>query len=75
MPAEYLFPFKFRRAITIYPIVGFEKLEDLKHSPDLLNNVKIGLGCKVIGQLGLWCLYKTSVPFGLTFLSSIIISA
>ena len=47
------------------------------------NDVKIcmwqskvsGLGCKVIGQLDLWCLYKTSVSFSLTFLSSIIISA
>ena len=30
-----------------------------------------GLGCKVIGQLDHRCLYKISVSFGLTFLSSI----
>ena len=34
-----------------------------------------GLGCKVIGQLDLWCLYKFSVSFVLTFFSSNMISA
>ena len=34
-----------------------------------------GLGSKVKGQLDIWSLYKTSVSLGLTFLSSIMISA
>ena len=33
------------------------------------------LECKVIVQLDLWCLYKTSVSFELIFFSSIMISA